>query len=184
MDMSHSLSHYYWITSQKYGQSPLQLVCYRPTLSTKCHMTHVTKYGHLPLCVLWCHPRLRCITTLSYSTYNRNIHNHHYICGGVIRWQLNPLLHTGMWQLHTMYVFRSYQVNVSTKCLLMHTTGVWPLPIMYRLMCDHMALLTEYLITYTTEVWLLPTMYALMFDQDVLLTERLITLQLLHSFCI
>jgi hypothetical protein len=40
------------IESQKYGQSPPDLVRYQTTLSTECHVIHITKYGLLPLCVL------------------------------------------------------------------------------------------------------------------------------------
>jgi len=58
MDMSHILCHYYWNTSQKYGQLPPEFVCYQTKLSTECHMIHITKYGHLLLCVPWNHTKL------------------------------------------------------------------------------------------------------------------------------
>ena len=58
MDMSHILCHYYWITPQKYGQLPPEFVCYQTTLSTECHVIHITKYGHSLLCVPWNHTKL------------------------------------------------------------------------------------------------------------------------------
>jgi hypothetical protein len=53
-----------------------QLIRYQTTLSTECHVIHITKYGQLPPCSMMSY-QATLYNIMSYSTHNRIIHNHH-----------------------------------------------------------------------------------------------------------
>jgi hypothetical protein len=130
----------------------------RLTFQLNTHDIH-HKMWALTTCVL-CHTRLSCRTILSYSTHNRNIHDHHYICDDV---RLNDNWMPSYTQECDYYPLCMVWCLIRSLFWLntMHVTAVWLLPSKYELM---MVVPTECLITYTTGVLLLPTQYVLMCD--------------------